>query len=140
MDFTKQVAVLKSKEKLWRSQLVCLKQYLGVPEELEDDLAAVEDARLSGTCEWFSARTSYIRWRDFIPDVPNVLWVNGKPGTGKSVLAGFVISQLQQTNAECSYFFFKHRDKSKSRLSACLRSLAFRMASANVRVRQTLLE
>ena len=138
--FAKKFIVLKLKEKLRHSQVKDLEKYLGVSAELEDDLITVEDARMSGTCEWFSAKKSYLKWRDFTPDAPSVLWVNGKPAAGKSVLAGYVIGQLKNTNADCSNFFFKYGDKSKSRLSVCLRSLAFQMACTNVQVRETLLE
>ena len=126
--------MLKLKGKLRHSQIKDLEKYLGVSEAGEDDLITVQDSRMSGTCEWFSAKTSYLKWKDFAPDAPSVIWVNGKPAAGKSVLAGYAIGQLQKTNADCSYFFFKYRDKSKSRLSACLRSLAFQMACANVQV------
>jgi WD40 repeat protein len=140
MDLAKEFIVLKSREKRWRSQVKDLEKYLRVSEKPEDDLITVEDTRMSGTCEWFSTKKSYLKWRDFAPDAPSVLWVNGKPAAGKSVLAGYAIGQLQKTNADCSYFFFKYGDKSKSRLSACLRSLAFQMACTNVQVRETLLE
>lgn len=109
-------------------------------EKLEDDLVTSEDARMSGTCEWFSAKESYLKWSCFAPDAPSILWVTGKPAVGKSVLAGYTIGQLQRSNADCSYFFFKYGDKSKSRLSACLRSLAFQMACMNTQVRETILE
>jgi WD40 repeat protein len=132
--------VLKSKADLRRNQVKGLEKYLRVSENPEDDLINVEDARISGTCEWLSMKKSYLKWRDFAPNVPSVLWVNGKPAAGKSVLAGYVINQLQKTNVECSYFFFKYGDKSKSQLSACLRSLAFQMAGSNVKVREMLLE
>ncbi|MCJ1396233.1 hypothetical protein MMC18_009122 [Xylographa bjoerkii] len=132
--------VLKSKEKLWRSQIKDLVKYLRVSETVEDDLITVEDTRMSGTCEWFSTKQSYLKWRDFAPDVPSVLWVHGNPATGKSILAGYAIDQLRKTNASCSYFFFKYGDKSKSRLSACLRSLAFQMACTKVEVREILSE
>jgi WD40 repeat protein len=140
VDLAKEFAVLKSKEKLRRSQVKDLQKYLGVSEDLEDDLITVEDARMSGTCEWFSTKRSYLKWRDFAPDAPSILWVSGKPAAGKSVLAGYVVDQLRKPNANCSYFFFKYADKSKSRLSTCLRSLAFQMACTNVQVRETLLE
>ena len=117
-----------------------LGQYLGVSDTSEDDLAAVEDARLPGTCEWFSAKMSYLRWRDSELDAPNILWINGKPAAGKSTLVGYAINQLRKQNAACSFFFFKYRDKSKSRLSACLRSLAFQMAVANKKIRNVLLD
>ena len=120
-------------------QIEDLEQYLNVSENLEDDLIISEDARMSGTCEWFLAKESYRKWHDFV-EGPSVLWVNGKPAAGKSVLAGYIIGQLRKSNADCSYFFFKYGDKSKSRLSACLRSLAFQMASTNTHVREALLE
>ena len=111
-----------------------------MPEALEDDLAIVADSRIPGTCEWFSTQARFLGWRDFAPAAPSILWVNGKPAAGKSILAGYAIEQLQKQDADCSYFFFKYRDKSKSRLGACLRSLAFQMACSNPRVRDTLLE
>ena len=131
--------VLKSREKTVQKQIKDLEQYLNVSESLEDDLVISEDARMSGTCEWFSAKESYQKWNAFA-EGPSVLWVNGKPAAGKSVLAGYIIGQLQKSRADCSYFFFKYGDKSKSRLSACLRYLAFQMAFTNTQVRETLLE
>lgn len=112
---------------------------MGTLEELDDDLINAEDARMFGTCEWFSAKKNYLKWRDFAPGSPNVLWITGKPAAGKSILAGYAISQLQKAYTNCSYFFFKHGDKSKSPLSACLRSLAFQMACTNVQMREALL-
>ena len=121
-------------------QIKDLEQYLQIPEKSADDLVASEDARMAGTCEWFSAKESYLRWSTFALEAPSVLWVTGKPAAGKSVLAGYAIGHLQNLNADCSYFFFKYGDKYKSRLSACLRSLAFQMACTNTQVRDTLLE
>jgi hypothetical protein len=113
---------------------------LGVSEKLEDDIATAEDARLPGTCEWLSRKDIYLRWKDIAPNFPSVLWITGKPAAGKSVLAGYAIDHLQRTNVDRSYFFFKYGDKSKSRLSACLRSMAFQMACTNSQILDTLLE
>lgn len=121
-------------------QIKDLEQYLQIPEKSADDLVASEDARMAGTCEWFSAKESYLRWSTFALEAPSVLWVTGKPAAGMSVLAGYAVGHLQNLNADWSYFFFKYGDKSKSRLSACLRSLAFQMACTNTEVRDTLLE
>jgi hypothetical protein len=93
-----------------------LRKYLGVAEDSKNDLAIVEETRLLGTCEWFKAR---------------VLWVTGKPASGKSTLAGYIINSLQDSQEACSYFFFKHSDASKSTLTPCLRSLAYQMACAD---------
>jgi len=132
--------VVKSQEKLLRSEVKDLEEYLGVSEKPEDDLATTQDARLPGTCEWLSKKDTFLKWKDPCSDSPNVLWISGKPAAGKSILAGYVIDHLQRTNAGCSYFFFKYGDKSKSQLGACLRSMAYQMACANDQVRHMLLE
>ncbi|KAH6681563.1 NACHT and WD domain protein [Halenospora varia] len=131
--------VTKSVQQQSRYQVNELQKYLGVSNELEDDFFSADDAYLPGTCQWLSTKSRYSKWKGFDPDSPRIFWVSGKPATGKSILASYAIRQLQATGAQCSYFFFKYGDKSKSRLSACLRSIAFQMARANAGVRQALL-
>lgn len=101
----------------------------------------VQDARIERTCEWFLSKPPYSEWKDF-SNTTRILWVNGLPASGKSVLAGYIIDQLQNDSWDtaCSYFFFKHADKNKSRLGSCLRSLAFQMACADNRIREVLLK
>ncbi|KAJ5189674.1 hypothetical protein N7472_008688 [Penicillium cf. griseofulvum] len=120
---------LKSKQR--REMIKNLKKYLEVPDLLDDDLTNVCEARMHGSCGWISTKASYAKWRDGESGNDRTLWVKGKPAAGKSVLAGYVIEQLKESGQACSYFFFKHGDKSKSNLSCCLRSLAFQMASSN---------
>ncbi|KAL9046305.1 MAG: hypothetical protein Q9214_000827 [Letrouitia sp. 1 TL-2023] len=132
--------VLKTNDRIRLCQIEDLEKYLEPSEKLEDDLVTVEDARMSGTCKWFCEKEDYERWSAFAPGTPNIFWATGRPAAGKSVLAGYVIGQLQKTKADCSYFFFKHGHKSKSRLSACLRSLAFQMACTFTTVRENLFQ
>jgi WD40 repeat protein len=139
-DLANVLTVVKSNEDLGRSQVKDLQRYLGVSENPESDLVTAEAARLSGTCEWFSQKDTFQNWKNFDPESPSVLWVTGKPATGKSVLVGHVIDHLQATGAIYSYFFFKHGDRSKSRLGTCFRSLAFQMACSNSQIRKILLE
>lgn len=136
VNVAEDLIVLRSKERIRHGQLKDLKRYLGVSETLGDDLVINEEARLPGTCEWFSAKDSYLKWSSFDTEAPSILCVTGRPAAGKSVLAGYVIGQLQKSNADCSHFFFKYGDKSKSRFSTCLRSLAFQMACINTRIRE----
>ncbi|BCS04131.1 NACHT and WD domain protein [Aspergillus luchuensis] len=133
-------SVVTSKARQARSQLRQLEAYLGVHDNVEDDLILLEDARMDGTCQWLGSKSSFLTWKSFESNGPSILWVNGKPATGKSVLAGYVVNQLRTTKASCSFYFFKYGDKSKSRVSGCLRSLALQMARANVAVREILLE
>ena len=117
-----------------------LKNYLEVPNGVEDDLANVEDARMNGTCKWLMSKSVFKNWIAFDYKGPKIVWITGEPGVGKSVLAGYVINQLQKFDRNCCYFFFRYGDKSRTRLSTCLRSLALQMASSNPLVRETLVE
>lgn len=69
----------------------------------------------------------------------SILWLSGNPASGKSVLASHVIDSLEEDNANCSYFFFKHGIETKSSVSDCMRSLAYQMAICNADVRRILL-
>ncbi len=128
---TNQLEAFISRSEESTNQLRDLAKYLGVPDTIEDDLVAVEEARMSGTCNWFIARQSCAEWTDPSSHGPSTLWVKGKPAAGKSVLAGYVVNKLQAMKHPCSFFFFKHGDREKSKLGTCLRSLAFQMAQAH---------
>lgn len=128
----------KEKEVLRNRELSNLKSYLRLSHQPEDDLELVEGSRLSGTCEWIEKKERYCAWKDSAPEAPNILWISGKPATGKSVLAGYVIAQLLLQKSSCSYYFFKYGEKSKSRLVNCFKSLAFQMARGDDGIRHSL--
>jgi hypothetical protein len=54
-----------------------------------------------------------------------------KTGSWKSVLADHVTGQPQRSKPDCSYFFFKYSNKSKSRRGACPWPIAFQTACTN---------
>ena len=127
-----------SKAEEWKSQLKCLRTYLSVFDRPEEDLSALQDARMVGSCEWIAARSYFKTWRDDI-NSPQFLWVHGKPATGKSVLASYVVDHLKEFHCDCSYFFFAHRHPVKSSLSGFLRSIAYQMALNDHEIRECLL-
>ncbi|RYO99334.1 hypothetical protein DL764_006835 [Monosporascus ibericus] len=118
----------------------------------EARLLAVTEKQHTGSCAWLTTSEEFQEWlavgcdygldssRDRSDRSPRFLWLNGPPGSGKSVAAGHVIRYLESCNFDCSFFFFDHRDREKSSLSELLRSLAFQMASSNLDVRAALLE
>lgn len=131
----------RSQAKQISDQLNDLKRYLGIHGEWGDDLIAAEDAYLPGTCEWINQKPYYRSWTDFTASsTPPVLWLKGKPASGKSVLVGYIIGELEKQQYDCSYYLFKHGEASKARLSTCLRSIALQMAQKNAQVRALLLE
>ncbi|ORY63313.1 uncharacterized protein BCR38DRAFT_524899, partial [Pseudomassariella vexata] len=75
------------------------------------------------TCEWLLRHPEYVGWLDAEKLVQHhgFLWINGKPGAGKSTLMKFVYNYTKKRTTEdefCSSFFFNARgdDLKKSTL------------------------
>jgi hypothetical protein len=127
---------------------------LDIAQRPADDLSNVEERRHRGTCEWLTTNAGFQSWLNFGTasdsssgigpfDVDPVedhrfFWLNGPPGSGKSVAAGHVIDHLASYNLDCSYFFFKN--DSKATITQLLLSLAFQMVESNYEIRQTFLD
>ena len=135
-----------------KSQMKRVSEILKIRSRPETDLLSVTEKQHKGSCDWVTKSENFQEWLDircdYEPDSldeitnvgPRFLWLNGPPGSGKSVSSGHVIRFLESCNFDCSFFFFDHRDKGGSSLSEMLRSLAFQMASLNREVRTILLE
>ncbi|KAL7934080.1 hypothetical protein V8C35DRAFT_303155 [Trichoderma chlorosporum] len=115
-----------------------LKSLLGVSDTLEEDLSLQSELKMPDSCEWLTNKACFISWKE--GDAPSILWLTGRPATGKSILSSHVIDHLKPLPVFCSYFFFKHSTTNKSTLSDCFRSLAFQMATQDVLVREKLLQ
>ncbi|KAF3196038.1 hypothetical protein TWF225_000389 [Orbilia oligospora] len=63
--------------------------------------------RVPGTCEWFTTHQTFRDWKS--SPSSKILWVSADPGSGKSVLAKYLVdSILPSTEARTTcYFFFK---------------------------------
>ncbi|KAI0135872.1 hypothetical protein F4814DRAFT_39480 [Daldinia grandis] len=114
-----------------------LMSFLDVTDTPEDDLQILQVLQEPGSCRWFSEAKRFISWKT--DGSPGILWLTGRPASGKSVLSSHVVEQVNLLGASCSYFFFKEKEASKSTLSACLRSLAFQMAMQDSQVTEMLL-
>lgn len=69
---------------------------------------------LTDTCDWFYQSMEYKHWcmRDRVDEYRGLLWVKGKPGSGKSTLmkdAFLRTEQLEVPNATVAGFFFNGR-------------------------------
>ncbi|KAL2202309.1 hypothetical protein CC79DRAFT_1280755, partial [Sarocladium strictum] len=53
------------------------------------------DDELEGTCEWLLETEQWQRWQDCFKtvDVPRILWIKGKAGTGKSTVMKFAVER-----------------------------------------------
>ena len=103
-----------------------LSQFLGVSAAPEDDLMTQESRKLTGSCNWLASRECYRSWKTSTD--PAFLWLQGRPGAGKSVLSGHIVNDLRNEALDCSFFFFQERDSTKSTAASCLLSMAWQMA------------
>lgn len=101
-------------------------KFLSVFSQPEDDIMMQDSVRLPGSCEWISENEWYRSWSD--ASDPKLFWLRGRPGAGKSVLAGHIVNELRMRVSEVCFFFFQSGDNSKSTANACLRSFAWQMA------------
>ncbi|KAJ3493169.1 hypothetical protein NLG97_g4905 [Lecanicillium saksenae] len=114
-------------------------KYLEAAEILDDEISELRELRQESSCRWILNKKEFVDWKDGSIKEHQVLWIKGKPASGKSVLASFIIDDLQQTGKACTFFFFKHGDKSKSTLHRCLRHCAYQMSDVDTGCRQELL-
>lgn len=70
-------------------------------------------AAVEGTCEWMFSNGSFRSW--LVQETNSVLWISGKPGSGKTVLASFLVDSIREDTLElqspaiCSSLFFDFR-------------------------------
>lgn len=101
---------------------------LAVSEIPGDDYEFFRDRWMPGSCEWVFSRPGFLSWLHDTTSVSRILWVNGLPGCGKSVLSSFIIGQLHEMGYNCQYYFFRFGDHNKRTVNALLRSLAYQIA------------
>ncbi|AEO61999.1 hypothetical protein MYCTH_2312871 [Thermothelomyces thermophilus ATCC 42464] len=136
-----------------RSQMKQIAQAFDVAERPDGDFIRMLDKLHTGSCEWLTSHEAFHDWLECDPGdpdatvkaitsgpfkpTPRFLWLNGPPGSGKSVASGHVIKYLQSYNLDCAYFFFKSNEKPT--LTQFLLSIALQMAESNFQIRHTFL-
>jgi WD40 repeat protein len=111
------------------SQHLLLKECLDIDDTYDDDFQQADSDRVPESCAWLKETKSFLRWRDY--SSAQMYWLSAKPGTGKSILSGFVINHLKEEKENCAFYFFTHGDKSKFSLGLFLRCIAWQMASVH---------
>ena len=123
-----------------RKDMRLIQEYLVMPEIPEDDLRDTEDIKIENSCDWFTSKPEFQEWLSGKVDTcSRIFWLYAKPGMGKSTLAGHIVTILDELNGDCSYYFFRHGDKTQATVSGCLQSLMWQMARRNIVVRNSLL-
>ena len=109
----------------------CLKSlFLSNPQ---DDLAAIRNKngnRVDGTCEWILTQDRYTSW--LTEDSPQLLWLSGAPGIGKTMISGFLVEELarlakQSSKMTLAYYFCDDKDEKRRTATAILRGLLLQL-------------
>ncbi|KAH9028671.1 hypothetical protein EDB85DRAFT_1867732, partial [Lactarius pseudohatsudake] len=81
------------------------------------------DIHHKGTAEWFYRGSTFAEWKS----TGSLLWIYGKPGSGKSILCSTIIQDIvtlrESGSAFMAYFYFDFRDLDKQHRRNLLPSL-----------------
>jgi amino acid transporter len=87
--------------------------------------------RLPGTGNWFIESNVF---KDWMASRHRTIWITGLPGSGKTVLCASAIREVlanSTDNTAVLYFFFDHRDPSKSTHENLVMTFARQMLESN---------
>ncbi|KAH9031827.1 hypothetical protein EDB84DRAFT_1578712 [Lactarius hengduanensis] len=85
-------------------------------------------AHHEGTAEWCTKGNTLANWKTS----GSLLWIHGKPGSGKSILSSAIIQDIKPLSnvgsAFLAYFYFDFKDKAKQDSRALLSSLLVQLS------------
>jgi serine/threonine protein kinase len=87
-----------------------------------------------GTGRWLLNNSSFKEWFDpQFPTIPPLLWLNGIPGAGKTILASLVVDEVKQLphSPTVLFFYCKHKNSEQDNFIALARSLLVQLLSQN---------
>jgi hypothetical protein len=95
-----------------------LKSLFALSELAGLDYIFFRDQWTEDTNNWINTDKTLLQWRDS-QDNLSVLWLNGGPATGKSILVSTIINNLVQDGCRCQYFFALNYSPFRSGVFAC---------------------
>ncbi|KAK2470509.1 hypothetical protein H9L39_18126 [Fusarium oxysporum f. sp. albedinis] len=93
------------------------------------------NARVSDpqSCRWIFDDPSFQNWSDPLYCSTPLLWINGKPGAGKSVLASTIIEEVKKTNdVSVCFFYCGFDDLERNNFVSLARSLLSQLLVQNI--------
>ncbi|RVD85413.1 uncharacterized protein DFL_003736 [Arthrobotrys flagrans] len=87
--------------------------------------------RVPGTCEWFTNHQTFQDWK--ASPTSKMLWVSADPGSGKSVLAKYLVDSILPTTESRTtcYFFFKDDFEGQGSAITALCCILFQLFERN---------
>ena len=110
--------------------------YLGCEEMQEDELEAIRESKIAGTCRWIEENDDFAGWRRGKGPPVWLYWLHAAAGSGKSVISSHVNQILRES--DISYFFFVDGTLHQRTVAELLRSLAFQLAQRHRIIRETI--
>ncbi|KAK8044966.1 hypothetical protein PG993_004990 [Apiospora rasikravindrae] len=103
-------------------RLTDLKAWLN-PPNIENDQYELSKIwkKCPGSGRWLLENQSMKEWIDpLFPTIPPLLWMHGMPGAGKTVLASFIVDELQKMNfsPDILYFYCKHGNSERNKYAS----------------------
>ncbi|KAF9064325.1 ankyrin repeat-containing domain protein [Rhodocollybia butyracea] len=114
-----------------------IRNWLKAPDPSTNFVAAC-DKKTDGTGDWILSHSEYVKWHQ---GKHGILWIQGKVGSGKTILSTTIIKSLQaELPLGSYYYYFDNRDNSKTKTTArgLLQSLLLQMATRSEGVHPTL--
>jgi SpoVK/Ycf46/Vps4 family AAA+-type ATPase len=97
------------------------------------DIAEIQnqkDKLLEGSCSWVLKNAAYIEWIN--SNCSKVLWIHGKPGKGKTMIAISLIESLHSNISNSSlgaYIFCDNTIDKRNTTLAVMKSLLYQILS-----------
>jgi len=91
--------------------------------------------KVEGTCTWIFDEPTYQEWIN--APSPSILWINGIPGGGKTVLTSAIVNRLKSDKYTTVFFFFDSTDYAFSDPKLFLDSLNAQMLKMKPKLEQS---
>lgn len=98
---------------------------LGVAPKPTDTLETLLERCTPGSCDWVLSNNALDSFLSDQTEQPSILSLIGAPGSGKSVMASFLIQHLENMSLRTQYWYFSYNDQQNRSSRQCLVSLAF---------------
>ncbi|KAN0130231.1 hypothetical protein V8E53_011988 [Lactarius tabidus] len=112
----------------WNQLRECLRKWVTPPDPSTNQNIAC-DLHHGGTAEWFSQGSIFTEWKS----AGSLLWIYGKPGSGKSILCSTIVQGVECLREAGStlmaYFYFDFRDLDKQHRRNLLPSLLSQLSA-----------
>ncbi|KAH9052799.1 hypothetical protein EDB87DRAFT_1691449 [Lactarius vividus] len=117
----------------WNQIKKLLRAWLS-PVDPSTNHVIAQKAQHKGTTVWFFQGNIFIEWKS--TGTGTLLWIHGKPGSGKSVICSSVIQDIMAVckagSALMAYFYFDFRDLKKQTCRDLLLSLVSQLSTRSI--------